>query len=95
MLGHMTYLSAHLMATKFGRNLQQKERIEFEYEPEFQIESYLRYQGDQFVEKFDANTYLLMTKALDYFDPAAHCDGKLSTSSTAGKREIFDHLVYQ
>jgi len=58
------------MANKFGRSLRKKSKIDYEFNPEFEVESYLRYQGDQFVNKFDANTYLLMTKALDYFDPA-------------------------
>ena len=75
MLGHITYLSDGLMATKFGRNLREKNTLDEQQIPEFEVESYLRYQGEQFVNKFDANTYLLMTKALDYFDPAgAHND---------------------
>lgn len=83
MLGHITYLSDDLMAKKFGRNLRQRNQIEYEYHPEFEVESYLRYQGDQFVNKFDANTYLLMTKALDYFDPAANFDNSLSKAFEA------------
>jgi homoserine O-acetyltransferase len=71
MLGHMTYLSDGSMATKFGRNLREQNTFDKQQIPEFEVESYLRYQGEQFVSKFDANTYLLMTKALDYFDPAA------------------------
>lgn len=78
MVGHMTYLSEDLMAQKFGRNLRAKEQAEYSHNPEFEIESYLRYQGERFVSKFDANTYLLMTKALDYFDPAARAKGSLS-----------------
>ena len=78
MLGHMTYLSDGLMATKFGRKLRKKNSLDDQQSPEFEVESYLRYQGEQFVSKFDANTYLLMTKALDYFDPAAECDGCLA-----------------
>ena len=78
MLGHMTYLSDDMMAQRFGRNLQQKRQLDFEYKPEFEVESYLRYQGEQFVNNFDANTYLLMTKALDYFDPAQSHDGALA-----------------
>ncbi|BEV73138.1 MULTISPECIES: homoserine O-acetyltransferase [unclassified Paludibacterium] len=69
MLGHITYLSDDGMGAKFGRMLRSGE-FRFGYEVEFEIESYLRYQGDKFSDLFDANTYLLMTKALDYFDPA-------------------------
>lgn len=74
MLGHITYLSDDGMGEKFGRMLRSGE-FKFGYDVEFEIESYLRYQGDKFSDMFDANTYLLMTKALDYFDPArAHGD---------------------
>ena len=78
MLGHITYLSESLMGQRFGRNLRQKKTFDYEFTPEFEVESYLRYQGDSFVNRFDANTYLLMTKALDYFDPAAAHDDDLS-----------------
>lgn len=70
MLGHITYLSEDAMRAKFGRELREG-KLGFGFDVEFQVESYLRYQGRSFVERFDANTYLLMTKALDYFDPAA------------------------
>ena len=70
MLGHITYLSDDAMGTKFGRE-RRDEQIRFDYDVEFEVESYLRHQGHSFVNKFDATTYLLMTKALDYFDPAA------------------------
>ena len=79
MLGHITYLSDDSMATKFGRELRNGS-LAFNYDVEFQIESYLHYQGDKFAELFDANTYLLMTKALDYFDPAQDYDGNLSAA---------------
>ncbi len=69
MLGHITYLSDEAMGKKFGRELRSG-TINYGYDVEFQIESYLRYQSSNFAEHFDANTYLLMTKALDYFDPA-------------------------
>jgi len=69
MLGHITYLSDKSMDDKFGRELRSPE-LTFDYNANFQVESYLRYQGKAFVGRFDANTYLLMTKALDYFDPA-------------------------
>jgi homoserine O-acetyltransferase len=77
MLGHITYLSEDSMRAKFGRELREG-RLNFNFDVEFQIESYLRYQGRSFVDKFDANTYLLMTKALDYFDPAAAHDDDLA-----------------
>ena len=68
MLGHITYLSDDVMGSKFGRILRQG-GFNYSYDVDFEIESYLRYQGDKFADSFDANTYLLMTKALDYFDP--------------------------
>ena len=77
MIGHITYLSDDAMAEKFGRALRNGE-IKFNFDVEFEIESYLRYQGDKFSEYFDANTYLRITKALDYFDPAAAHGGNLS-----------------
>lgn len=84
MLGHITYLSDDMMAHKFGRNLRRKDKLDYHHNPEFEVESYLRYQGEQFVNKFDANTYLLMTKALDYFNPAQKHDDNLAAAlSTA------------
>ncbi len=71
MLGHITYLSDDVMGSKFGRMLRGG-AFQYGYDVEFEIESYLRYQGDKFAESFDANTYLLMTRALDYFDPTHH-----------------------
>ena len=76
MVGHITYLSDEAMRNKFGRELKEV-KLNFGYGAEFEVESYLRYQGDVFSESFDANTYLLMTKLLDYFDPADKCDGSL------------------
>jgi homoserine O-acetyltransferase/O-succinyltransferase len=70
MLGHITYLSDDAMAEKFGRLLRTGS-LKYNFDVEFEIESYLRYQGDKFSDYFDANTYLRITKALDYFDPAA------------------------
>lgn len=84
MIGHITYLSDDVMNEKFGRQLRELTAIhETGYkfttqEVEFEIESYLRYQGDKFAEYFDANTYLLITRALDYFDPAKAFGGDLS-----------------
>lgn len=78
MIGHITYLSDDSMGQKFGRELKSKQ-LNFDLSSvEFQVESYLRYQGEQFSERFDANTYLIMTKALDYFDPAAVHNGDLA-----------------
>lgn len=79
MLGHITYLSDDQMAEKFGRK-RRPEAGSYGFGVEFEIESYLRYQGDKFAGWFDANTYLLMTKALDYFDPAEPFDGDLAAA---------------
>ncbi len=79
MIGHITYLSDDDMAEKFGRDLRNAD-YQFGYGVDFEIESYLRYQGDKFSEYFDANTYLLITKALDYFDPARTHDGELDAA---------------
>ena len=76
MLGHITYLSDDAMGEKFGRKL--KNTIKYSFDVEFEMESYLRYQGDKFAGEFDANTYLRMTRALDYYDPALNFDGDLS-----------------
>jgi len=70
MIGHITYLSEEQMHAKFGRRLQDRKTFGYDFETEFQVESYLRYQGNRFVERFDANSYLYITKALDYFDLA-------------------------
>ncbi|NCV63092.1 MAG: homoserine O-acetyltransferase [Betaproteobacteria bacterium] len=89
MLGHITYLSDDVMNTKFGRALQSGDVFKYStQEIEFQIESYLRYQGDKFSEYFDANTYLLITRALDYFDPACAHGGDL-TKALASARAKF------
>ncbi|MGH8461705.1 MAG: homoserine O-succinyltransferase MetX [Stenotrophobium sp.] len=79
MLGHITYLSDAAMRAKFGR-VQRGNQPSFNYEVEFEVESYLRYQGQSFVDRFDANTYLIMTKALDYFDPAREFGDDLATA---------------
>ena len=84
MLGHITYLSDDVMADKFGRGLRDG-KYNYGYEIEFEIESYLRYQGDKFASYFDANTYLLMTKALDYFDPAHDFGGDLNKAFARAK----------
>ena len=81
MIGHITYLSDEQMAARFGRAL--REGLKFSFAPEFQIESYLRHQGEKFAEYYDANTYLRITKALDYFDPAAAEGGDLARALAA------------
>jgi homoserine O-acetyltransferase len=88
MLGHITYLSEDVLMEKFGRVLKRDE-YGFNYEVEFEIESYLRYQGDKFAQVFDANTYLLMTKALDYFDPAKEAGGDLARALSPAKAGFF------
>ena len=80
MIGHITYLSDDAMAAKFGRDLKGGALGYSTQDIEFEIESYLRYQGDKFSEYFDANTYLLITRALDYFDPAREYGGDLSAA---------------
>ncbi len=84
MLGHITYLSDDQMAEKFGRK-RRPEAGSYGFGVEFEIESYLRYQGDKFAGWFDANTYLLMTKALDYFDPAEAFGGDLAAALAAAR----------
>jgi homoserine O-acetyltransferase len=84
MIGHITYLSGEAMAEKFGRLLR-RGTPGFDFDIDFEIESYLRYQGDKFSSYFDANTYLRITKALDYFDPAADFGGNLSAALARAK----------
>ncbi|MCB1672695.1 MAG: homoserine O-acetyltransferase, partial [Pseudomonadales bacterium] len=91
MVGHITYLSENALRSKFGKNTDEQlpgssnfgrdlktGKLSFAFNIDFQVESYLHYQGERFSENFDANTYLLMTKALDYFDPSVDYDGDLS-----------------
>ena len=84
MLGHITYQSDDSMGDKFGRELREG-KFNYSYGVEFEVESYLHYQGQSFVDRFDANTYLLMTKALDYFDPAAKFGGDLAKALQQAK----------
>ncbi len=88
MLGHITYLSDDVLMAKFGRELRDG-KLNYGYEIEFQIESYLRYQGESFVKRFDANTYLLMTKSLDYFDPAARFGDSLAKAVARTRAKFF------
>ncbi|MBI2316442.1 MAG: homoserine O-acetyltransferase [Betaproteobacteria bacterium] len=84
MIGHITYLSDDAMMEKFGRALRSG-APQFHFDVDFEVESYLRYQGDKFAEYFDANTYLLITRALDYFDPAQDYEGDLSRAFERAK----------
>jgi homoserine O-acetyltransferase len=84
MIGHITYLSGEAMSEKFGRVLR-RASLGFDFDVDFEIESYLRYQGDKFSTYFDANTYLRITKALDYFDPAGDFGGNLSAALARAK----------
>lgn len=78
MAAHVTYLSEYGLHRKFGRGLQDREKITYGFEADFQIESYLRHQGKSFVDRFDPNSYFYITRAMDYFDLAARHEGKLS-----------------
>ena len=94
MIGHITYLSDDVMNEKFGRELKDAVLASasgYKYstqDVEFQIESYLRYQGDKFAEYFDANTYLLITRALDYFDPAGEHGGQLTKALAPAQARV-------
>lgn len=89
MVGHITYLSDDSMGQKFGRELR-SDCLTYDFNNiEFQVESYLRYQGEQFSTRFDGNTYLLMTKALDYFDPAADFNDDLSAAMAEASASFF------
>ncbi|WP_279030811.1 homoserine O-acetyltransferase [Snodgrassella alvi] len=87
MMGHITYLAEDGLGKKFGRQMRQP-NYQYDYNVEFEVESYLHYQGDKFAEVFDANSYLLMTKALDYFDPARDYDGNLVAAVSAIQAKI-------
>lgn len=89
MVGHITYLSDDSMGQKFGRELK-TDQLNYDFHSvEFQVESYLRYQGEEFSNRFDANTYLLMTKALDYFDPAAAHGGDLARTFSEAQANFY------
>ena len=80
MAAHITYMSDSALHRKFGRNLQNRDALAFGFDADFQVESYLRHQGASFVDRFDANSYLYITRAMDYFDLAANFDGKLTNA---------------
>jgi len=84
MLGHITYLSDDSMKRKFGRELREG-KLNFGFDVDFQVESYLRYQGKSFVDRFDANAYLLLTRTLDYFDPASDYNDSLNAAFSRAK----------
>src|SRR5438045_3881886 len=85
---HITYLSDAALHRKFGRRFQDRDNPTFSFDADFQVESYLRHQGSTFVERFDANSYLYITRAMDYFDLAAEHDGDLK-AAFAGTRARF------
>ena len=80
MAAHITYLSESALQRKFGRALQDRSNVTYGFDADFQVESYLRHQGQAFVERFDANSYLYITRAIDYFDLAADYDGVLANA---------------
>jgi homoserine O-acetyltransferase len=80
MAAHITYLSETALHRKFGRNLQNRDKVAYGFDADFQVESYLRYQGSAFVDRFDANSYLYITRAMDYFDLAADYGGVLANA---------------
>jgi homoserine O-acetyltransferase len=80
MAAHITYLSEPALHRKFGRNLQERNNVSYGFDADFQVESYLRYQGSTFVERFDANSYLYITRAMDYFDLAEEHGGVLANA---------------
>jgi len=85
MAAHITYLSEQALHRKFGRNLQERAAPTFSFDADFEVESYLRYQGRSFVERFDANSYLFLTRAMDYFDLAKEHDGVLARAFKGSK----------
>jgi len=85
MAAHITYLSDEALHRKFGRNLQNRQKVTFGFDADFQVESYLRHQGISFVDRFDANSYLYITRAMDYFDLAADCGGVLANAFSGTK----------
>lgn len=88
MVGHITYLSEASMHQKFGRRLQERARFGYDFETDFAIEGYLRYKGNRFTERFDANTYLYVTKAMDYFD-LSNGDGRLEPAFARSSQLIY------
>lgn len=86
MIGHITYLSDRSMDSKFGRRLQERDRYSYDFTRDFEVESYLEYQGQRFVERFDANSYLYISRAIDYFDLTACGDGDLAKALAPARK---------
>ncbi len=93
MIGHITYLSERSMHQKFGRRLQDKSEYGYDFRADFQVESYLRYKGDHFVNRFDANSYLYITKAMDYFD-LTQPYGSARAGLCRGQEPVPRHLLF-
>ena len=89
MAAHITYLSKKGLEEKFGRKLQERDDLKFSFDADFQIESYLRYQGSVFVDRFDANSYLYITRAMDYFDLTKQFNGNLSKAFEKSDTKFF------
>ena len=89
MAAHITYLSKKSLEDKFGRKLQERDDLKFSFDADFQIESYLRHQGNAFVDRFDANSYLYITRAMDYFDLIKQYNGNLSNAFRDSKTKFF------
>ena len=89
MAAHITYLSKKGLQEKFGRKLQERDDLKFSFDADFQIESYLRHQGSAFVDRFDANSYLYITRAMDYFDLIKQYNGNLSEAFKTSKTKFF------
>ena len=89
MAAHITYLSKKGLEDKFGRKLQERDNLKFGFDADFQIESYLRHQGSVFVDRFDANSYLYITRAMDYFDLPQKFGGNLSNAFKKTKTKFF------
>ena len=95
MAAHITYLSDEALHRKFGRNLQDRERVTFGFDADFQVESYLRHQGYTFVERFDANSYIYMTRSMDYFDLAVDHGGKLANAFKGNRDAVLRRLLHE
>ena len=95
MAAHITYLSEAALHRKFGRNLQDRNAVTYGFDADFQVESYLRHQGSTFVDRFDANSYLYITRAMDYFDLAAEHGGSLPAAFPGNQAAVLHHFVHQ